>query len=719
MAATTVGADEIKKRRDLALLLTDPGVAASFKADPAVEAAKNAMEAGSSTAYVAPNALGALAGLARVGGGVAGGLRSKKLADSYQAKADEANAKYQASLAKALGITPEEMAGGATPAAVNPAAAAAPAGGNPAAAATPPGAIVPQNAPPVPAGPPQGTDPRAALAGALTGPPGAGGPPQGQMGAPPQNPPLAPALDSRGLPSGSLTPQPGSLGGSAADNTLAGGNRALKAAAGLPRSALPTGDIIEQMATAAVPGINVTSRQRDPAKNQKVGGVANSFHLPDETGVEHARDFTPPSGVTMAALGRQLRTKFGPGFDVINEGDHIHVEPSAQAVAALGGGASAAPVSGADAVDTLAGGDSSLPPPELYDLNTVPLPEPLKQPEAPKIPERPKSLRLEVAKQLILGGGDPSLLRGMLQSNFEAGSEEDFQSRKEAFEAEKQQQNMLYNSQLQTWMSDQTRQRDLPFEMRRELFKENLSRMSEYEKHKYKMLENQVEDGGALTDDALDTAVELYRQYGLTPQLGAGRVGSSNRARFYNRLAGSGGSAAEIAADVGSNIVQFTGDKAASRAVGTIGGKADFAANELAKSIPLVIQASNAVPRGNFVPLNKVRQWSHNEISSNPQMARLLVTINQATNAYDLLAARGGTDAEKRAEARKSTIYAAQSPEALQAALDAMQQEAQVVLEATRTTRADLRAQARGGGGGGGGNSNIVEYDINGKRIKK
>lgn len=82
-----------------------------------------------------------------------------------------------------------------------------------------------------------------------------------------------------------------------------------------------TGQAIEAQALSLVPGLTVTSRQRSPEKNAAVGGQANSFHLTDQ-----ARDFVPPKGTSMGKLTALLKRGF-PGFDVINEGDHVHVEP--------------------------------------------------------------------------------------------------------------------------------------------------------------------------------------------------------------------------------------------------------------------------------------------------------------------------------------------------------------------------------------------------------
>jgi hypothetical protein len=73
---------------------------------------------------------------------------------------------------------------------------------------------------------------------------------------------------------------------------------------------------------SATPGAKVTSAYRSPADNRRVGGVKNSFHLTGQ-----ARDFTPPPGMSMDELEADLRRR-NPGLDVINEGDHVHIEPS-------------------------------------------------------------------------------------------------------------------------------------------------------------------------------------------------------------------------------------------------------------------------------------------------------------------------------------------------------------------------------------------------------
>ncbi len=70
-----------------------------------------------------------------------------------------------------------------------------------------------------------------------------------------------------------------------------------------------------------VPGERVTSTRRTPERNAAVGGVPNSYHLSGQ-----ARDSVPPAGMSMSEY-HAILTRQNPGMDVINEGDHVHIEP--------------------------------------------------------------------------------------------------------------------------------------------------------------------------------------------------------------------------------------------------------------------------------------------------------------------------------------------------------------------------------------------------------
>ncbi len=89
----------------------------------------------------------------------------------------------------------------------------------------------------------------------------------------------------------------------------------------MPATAPAAFAVKSSFAPQGIPGERITSTLRSPARNAAVGGVTKSFHLTGQ-----ARDSVPPRGMSMAAYAAQLR-RMNPDMDVINEGDHVHLEP--------------------------------------------------------------------------------------------------------------------------------------------------------------------------------------------------------------------------------------------------------------------------------------------------------------------------------------------------------------------------------------------------------
>lgn len=174
-------------------------------------------------------------------------------------------------------------------------------------------------------GAPQATVAQQVMGGAPSAPPALPAPPAGA--APQAMPPMAPPM------AGPQTPPVGMAEGGIAgldipdtmyDEPSNGGFNDGYAGGGLVAfgDGGPVGPWLEEQALEAIPGVRVTSRQRSAAKNAQVGGNPKSYHL-----TNNARDFVPPKGGSMGSLHKQLASLYGPGYDVINEGDHIHVEP--------------------------------------------------------------------------------------------------------------------------------------------------------------------------------------------------------------------------------------------------------------------------------------------------------------------------------------------------------------------------------------------------------
>jgi hypothetical protein len=142
-------------------------------------------------------------------------------------------------------------------------------------------------------------------------------------------------------------------------------------------------------------------------------------------------------------------------------------------------------------------------------------------------------------------------------------------------------------------------------------------------------------------------------------------------------------SADEIADGIKSGQIEFKAQTTEAQSAGRIAGQVLVAENEMKTMVPLVQQASDAVPRGDFIPITKLLQTADTSISD-PNLLALKIRINSLLNSYDLLAARAGTDMEKRATTR-ALLLSATGPDALKAGLDSFMKEAKAAGQAANT----------------------------------
>lgn len=147
----------------------------------------------------------------------------------------------------------------------------------------------------------------------------------------------------------------------------------------------------------------------------------------------------------------------------------------------------------------------------------------------------------------------------------------------------------------------------------------------------------------------------------------------------------------EIADQIANGQIDFKADTKSSQTAAALGGKIAYAENEIKLLAPLVRKASAAVPRGNFVSWNKLSQLTDAQLSD-PALKEFKSYMTSLSNAYDMLAARGGTDMDKRRHNRE-LFDTADSPEALEAALKAVENEADISGKAARQSMKPLSQQ--------------------------
>jgi hypothetical protein len=156
-------------------------------------------------------------------------------------------------------------------------------------------------------------------------------------------------------------------------------------------------------------------------------------------------------------------------------------------------------------------------------------------------------------------------------------------------------------------------------------------------------------------------------------------------------------SADEIAEGIKSGKLKLAAETKGAQTAGTQIGKVALAANELDTFGDQTVEASAAVPRGNFVPYNQLRQTADSKISD-PALLRFKAKMQALENAYNQLAARSGTDVDKRAHIHE-LFNAANSDEAVQTLVKSLKEEAVGARDAADRTIAETSGSAIPGAG--------------------
>lgn len=193
-----------------------------------------------------------------------------------------------------------------------------------------------------------------------------------------------------------------------------------------------------------------------------------------------------------------------------------------------------------------------------------------------------------------------------------------------------------------------------------------------------------------MTPEAIDLAAHRLfngeKSSEVLSNFGRGKQGSANISAVQNRLAQlslgqeNDSKVRKAAEDLATQKQVLAAENKERQTEGAIAGKIRYAEEEIKRIAPKVEEAAAKVPRGEFVPWNVLKQKVLTA-SSDPNLKTLKSYLTTLSNSYDLLAARGGTDMEKRKKNREM-LDSADGPQALQAAVDAIKQEADISGEA-------------------------------------
>jgi hypothetical protein len=191
---------------------------------------------------------------------------------------------------------------------------------------------------------------------------------------------------------------------------------------------------------------------------------------------------------------------------------------------------------------------------------------------------------------------------------------------------------------------------------------------------------------GIIDDDAAHLAANRIlngeQARDVLANYGRGKQGPQNISKVQNLMAELAKDRGLSSQDISARMIEMKGIAKEQQTEASIAGKITYAEKEIQKIAPKVLEISEKVPRGVFVPWNKLQNMTREQISD-PNLKQLKTYLTTLTNSYDVLGGRGGTDVDKRAHNRE-LLNAADGPQALKAAVDAIVAEASLSHEAAR-----------------------------------
>ena len=153
----------------------------------------------------------------------------------------------------------------------------------------------------------------------------------------------------------------------------------------------------------------------------------------------------------------------------------------------------------------------------------------------------------------------------------------------------------------------------------------------------------------------------------------------------------------QIADGIKSGKLKLTAETKGAQTAGTQIGKVALASNELDTFGDQTLAASNDLPRGKFVPYNRLKQMVDSKISD-PKLLMFKAKMQALENAYNQLAARSGTDVDKRQHIHE-LFNSANSQEAVDTLVTALKQEAAGARDAADRTIAETSGTSIPGAG--------------------
>jgi hypothetical protein len=210
------------------------------------------------------------------------------------------------------------------------------------------------------------------------------------------------------------------------------------------------------------------------------------------------------------------------------------------------------------------------------------------------------------------------------------------------------------------------------------------------------VLHKNVEDHPEATlDDPTVKAMAAQYMAGdksIMQNLGRGAQGAANIVKLRTEIYKQANEQGLNGKDIVNNFNEQAGNLAGQRSIGTRAANISLAANEANNMIPIALKASDAVPRGEWMPWNKMVQ-AYQTGTSSPELARFVAATNSLVNAYVRAVSPSGVPTDSMREHAYSMLNSAQSAKAYQAVTSIMQDEMKAALQAPEQVRKELRKE--------------------------
>lgn len=204
-------------------------------------------------------------------------------------------------------------------------------------------------------------------------------------------------------------------------------------------------------------------------------------------------------------------------------------------------------------------------------------------------------------------------------------------------------------------------------------------------------------ENGGLSSAAIDLAARRLLNgepaSKVLANFGRGAQGAREIAAVQNRLAELASGSDIDATELALRTQELASEARTRTELGAREGKIAPRVQEALNFAQIAKQASAAVPRGNFLPWNKLSQMTDTQLND-PNLAKLKAATLSLINAY-AAAVGGGTPTVHDKEEAAHVLSTAQSPEAYAAVVDQLITETQAALKSPGSVMEDLRKSTR------------------------